>query len=458
MLNFETRIGPYPQVKYPNLTVPQWYRDAKIGFFVHWGLYSVPGWALTKTPVGMRMEDAYIYHQYAEWYANTVRFLESPTREYHRKKFSEGTSYEDLADLWQPSITAVANIVDLVVKAGGRYLIPTTKHHDGFCLWDTKTTTFNASQRGPSRDLIAEFAKEAKQKHLRFGVYFSGAHDWHVADFPPISSDKELFTYRRNDREFAKYAATQLRELITKFSPDILWNDIEWPDAGKDNGPDSITTLFAEYLAQVPGGVVNDRWGVPAYGYLTREYSYVANTMPQVWEATRGIGRSFGYNQLENSDDYLSAKSLVELLVDVVSKNGNLIINIGPKADGTVVTAQAEVLLRLGEWLEINGEAIYGTRPWVENYLLPEGVYCTCTTSAENPQKPVKVHLFLTSHAQKNDVLALPAQLRGVTGKWLIANSNGVSEIPVVVNDGYIEVPAEYRSDLPITASFQLAQ
>ncbi|QDZ15100.1 alpha-L-fucosidase [Humibacter ginsenosidimutans] len=367
MMNFESRVGPdfgADAPDYPDNAVPDWYRDAKLGFFVHWGLYSVPAWGTTAGDRAVPTEDAYAYHQYAEWYGNTVRIAGSPTWERHQRVYGTGTSYEDLADLWHAEAFDADSFVAELVGAGARYIVPTTKHHEGFCLWNTATTRFNAGQRGPHRDLIAELHDATRRSGTRFGTYFSGALDWHVSDFPPIESDTDLFRFRRNDEHFARYAASQVDELIERFSPDLLWNDIDWPDGGKGAQDYSVSALLTRYFSRVPDGVVNDRWGVPYHGYLTREYTDVAGALDSVWESTRGLGFSFGYNQDEDARHSLSGAALVRLLVDVVSKNGNLLINVGPRADGSIPELQLQAMRALGAWLTINGDAVYGTRPW----------------------------------------------------------------------------------------------
>jgi alpha-L-fucosidase len=135
MISFDDRHGPAdaaPASAYPQLAVPDWYRDAKLGVFVHWGLYSVPAWADVLDRSDVTPETAYARHQYAEWYANTVRIEGSPTRQRHERLYGVGRSYEDFAEDWHPAKDAVAGIVGLATRAGARYLVPTTKHHDGF--------------------------------------------------------------------------------------------------------------------------------------------------------------------------------------------------------------------------------------------------------------------------------------------------------------------------------------
>lgn len=369
MLRFETRTGPDFGDAAPTYrktgVVPDWYRDAKLGFFIHWGLYSVPAWATAHGPGGVPVEDAYTHHQYAEWCGNTVRIPGSPTWQYHQDTFGTGTSYEDLAEHWSADGFDADAFVRRLVDAGAQYVIPTSKHHEGFCLWGTATTGFNAVARGPRRDLIAELHDATRRAGARFGLYYSGALDWHVADFPPIESDTDLFRFRRHDERFSRYAAAQLEELVDRFAPDVLWNDIEWPDGGKGREDYAVAALLERYFDKVPEGVVNDRWGVPYHGFLTREYMAIDEIVESPWEATRGLGFSFGYNRAEGEEQTLSGAELIRLLVDVVSKNGNLLINVGPRADGSIPELQAASMAELGRWLRAHGEAIHGTRPWV---------------------------------------------------------------------------------------------
>ncbi|WP_422116161.1 alpha-L-fucosidase [Brachybacterium sp. UNK5269] len=391
MISFDDRHGPAdgaPAAAYPDLSVPAWYRDAKLGLFVHWGLYSVPAWADVLDRSDVTAQNAYARHQYAEWYANTVRIEGSPTRTRHREVFGLGHSYEDFADQWAPADGAAERIVHLAERAGARYVVPTSKHHDGFCLWDSATTPFTAARRGAHRDLLEEFAGAVRAAGLRLGLYYSGAHDWHVTDFPPLTSNDELFALRRNDPEFAAFAAAQLRELVDRFAPDLLWNDIDWPDSGKYDGPDSLQQIFRDYLAAVPEGMVNDRWGVPAHGVLTREYQDIESVQVEVFESTRGLGLSFGYNADESLEHALDGAELIRLLADVVSKNGNLLINVGPRADGSIPELQAAALEQLGRWLERHGAAIFATRPWMHEAVRvpPAGVRFTRGPGADGSE------------------------------------------------------------------------
>jgi alpha-L-fucosidase len=368
LLRFDQRTGPDLGAQtpvYPSASVPRWYTDAKFGIFIHWGVYSVPAWGTPRDPdVHTPVELEFVHHPYAEWYANTVRFAASPTRRFHEETYGVGTSYEDLADLWTAERFDADAWMSLFAECGARYVVPTAKHHDGFCLWDSGTTPFTAARRGPRRDLLAELSGAARRHDLRLGLYFSGALDWHVSAFPPIRSLTDLFALRRNDRAFADYAHAQLDELIERFRPDYLWNDIDWPDGGKGRGDRDLASLFARYLKQAPDGLLNDRWGVPYHGVRTREYLTEQEPSEQVWEACRGLGQSFGHNVVEDDRHLIGGAELIQLLVDTVAKNGNLLLNVGPRADGSLPENQVSRLRQLGQWLRVNGEAVYGTRPW----------------------------------------------------------------------------------------------
>lgn len=265
-------------------------------------------------------------------------------------------------------------------------------------------------------------------------MYFSGALDWHVSDFPPIESDTDLFRFRRNDAWFARYAAAQLEELVERFAPDLLWNDIEWPDGGKGHEDYALAALLQRYFDRVPHGVVNDRWGVPYHGFLTREYMDIRGIQPEVWESTRGLGFSFGYNAAETPEHTLAGNALVRLLVDVVAGNGNLLINVGPRADGTIPELQHESMRTLGRWLAANGEAVYGTRPWLrasEQHGAPVRY-----TSADGA---VFVHALEPSIGE----LRLPDELAGGAVSWVGAAGAETA----AVDDAHVAIPDVLRGE-----------
>ena len=345
-------------------SVPKWYDDAKFGIFIHWGLYSVPAWAVTTGELGAVPEEKWFMNNpYAEWYLNSLRINGSPTMKYHFEKYGKQFEYYKFAELWKAEKWDPSGWAELFKKAGARYVIPTTKHHEGFCLWPSKYTDFHVVNTGPDRDLIGDLSKAVREKEMKFGVYYSGALDWRFTK-EPIEHSKDLMNIRPQTYQYADYAYNQFMELIDLYNPDILWNDIGWPQKGRED----LKYLFAYFYNKNPDGLVNDRWDLDYWDFKTAEYqtNYPGGIPPYKWEFCRGLGFSFGYNQVEGPEHVMSVEKLVHTLVDVVSKGGNFLLNVGPKADGTISEIQTERLLAIGKWLEKNGEAIYGTHPWTK--------------------------------------------------------------------------------------------
>lgn len=343
---------------------PGWFRDAKLGVFVHWGPYSVPAWAEPTGTSGTIDPDRFFLHNpYAEWYFNTIRIAGSPAAEHHREVYGDAP-YDDFLDQWTAEDFDAADLMELVAATGAGYFVPTTKHHDGVTLWDAPGTgDRNTVHRGPRRDLVDELGVAARAAGVRFGVYYSGGLDWHVGSTPPIV-DVQSFGVRPVDRAYADYAHDHVADLIARYRPDVLWGDIEWPDAGKAEGPKSLVSLFESFYAANPEGVVNDRWGETHWDFRTSEYQHGgAVEGGEMWENTRGIGYSFGYNQLDDESTSLSGPEAISHFVDVVSRGGNLLLNIGLTAEGTVPDLQRRTLVELAEWNSANGPSVFGSTP-----------------------------------------------------------------------------------------------
>jgi alpha-L-fucosidase len=219
-------------------------------------------------------------------------------------------------------------------------------------------------RRGPRRDLIAPIADAVRAAGLRFGVYYSGGLDWHVTDYPALRSGREVSEVRPRDAAYNAYAMLHVRDLIERYRPDVLWNDIEWPDAGKRTGGWSLHELFADYYSAVPDGVVNDRWGIPYADYKTSEYEHgLENESAAAWENCRGIGFSFGFNQIEDERQILTGAELARHLTDVVSRGGRLLLNVGPTAAGEIPAIQQRSLRSLGRWMDQLGHLLSSSRP-----------------------------------------------------------------------------------------------
>ncbi|OIV35984.1 alpha-L-fucosidase [Mangrovactinospora gilvigrisea] len=341
---------------------PYWFQDAKFGIFIHWGVYSVPAWA----PVG---------GTYAEWYWNSMQSTGGPTYTYHAQKYGESFAYDDFI----PSYTAAKfdprAWVELFAKAGARYYVLTSKHHEGFANWDSAVSGRCAGKLGPHRDLVKELF-EASRRHtpqLKNGLYYS-LPEWFNPDNPwmghaprnPYTLQPVPYTGYTAGRDYvSQYQTPQVMELIHGYAPDILWFDI----GGANDSLHTVSELYNS--AYFPSGAapkdvaVDDRGGIAHHDFTTPEYTTYHSTVTAKWESSRGLDpHSYGYNSATPDDQYMTAEAAVQLLVDIVSKNGNLLLDIGPRGDGTIPQVMADRLTQIGAWLDVNGEAIFDTTYW----------------------------------------------------------------------------------------------
>ncbi len=361
--------------------VPAWYDEAKLGIFIHWGLYSVPAWAPHGGDIGEvfqsgDMSQWFRNNSYAEWYANTLKFEDSPTREWHNRDYGASFRYDDFAPgfnsalkRWKPDEMAA-----LFAEVNARYVVLTTKHHDGFTLWPSERPCPHKPAYHTQRDVVGELTAAVRKRGLRMGLYYSGGLDWAFNE-ARIEGISDVWGTIVQSPEFVEYSVAHWRELIDRYQPALMWNDIGYPAAA------DLGELFAYYYNSVPEGLINDRFtqsrdAVPKEGepltpprgphhdFVTPEYAQFDEIQSGKWESCRGIGHSFGYNRNEGDEQLLAEDELIHMFVDIVSKNGNLLLNVGPMADGTIPANQAERLRGLGRWLDVNGEAIFDTRPW----------------------------------------------------------------------------------------------
>lgn len=338
--------------------VPKWYDDCKFGIFIHWGIYSVPAYAPHTWELGeVDSKEWFADNPYAEWYYNSLNIGKGPTYEHHMEKYGKDFKYEDFIPMWKAENWDPAKWAELFKKAGAQYVVLTTKHHDGFCLYPSKYTDFNCVKMGPKRDITGELTEAVREEGIRMGLYYSGLIDWQYAN-DPIFEDDDLFGTASPTFEYADYSYKQMMELVDTYEPSLVWNDIGWPKQSEEMMP----FFLAHYYNKVEEGVVNDRFNDRYHDFLTKEYRQGKVDRSEKWEMCRGMGLSFGYNENEGDEQIISEQGLISLLVGTVANNGNLLINIGPKADGTIPAEQERRLLVLGSWLETNGEGIYETR------------------------------------------------------------------------------------------------
>ncbi|MFI5319947.1 MAG: alpha-L-fucosidase [Myxococcota bacterium] len=380
---------------------PAWYDDAKLGIFVHWTPASVIGFAPREREITEllveRYDDMQVEVPYTEWYENSLRFPGSSVARYHREHFGDrpmrafAEEFERaVRERWDPEVWAEA-----FAAAGARYVVLVTKHHDGFCLWPTRVPNPRRDGWHTRRDAVGELARAVRARGIRFGIYYSGGLDW-CFDARPIANIGDLIAAAPGGA-YPRYADAHFRELIERVRPDVLWNDISWPGDRK-----SLLRLFADYYNESPDGLVNDRW-TPVFpaGRLLRipflrarfnarvkaavlrhggglqpppalhcdtrtpEYTAYPEIRAEKWECVRGMDKSFGFNRASRPEDFLSREALIGSLVDIASKNGNLLLNVGPRGeDAQIPEPQLERLRWLGSFTRRYGEALYGTRPW----------------------------------------------------------------------------------------------
>ena len=355
-----------------NRPMPEWFGDAKFGIFIHWGVYSVPAW--------IRVREGK-YASYAEWYYARVMGELKGDEDFHERTFGEDFEYRDFApmftaDLFDPDLWA-----SLFAESGARYVVLTSKHHDGFCLWPTRSPfkeKWNSMDVGPMRDLVGELTEAVRAQGLRMGLYYS-LIEWETNRTGRTPSGRFIPQEAMDeygiplDRYVDDHVIPQLRELVTRYEPALIFADAgEW-----DHDEEFWKTK--EFLAWLYNNapnkdevVVNDRWakGMPGkHGdYFSSEYQDAEGLgAGHPWEESRGMGLSYGYNRAENIDHYRTSKELVHELIGVVSGGGNLLLNVGPTADGRIPVIMQQRLRDIGSWLQINGEAIYGTRAWTPN-------------------------------------------------------------------------------------------
>jgi alpha-L-fucosidase len=352
---------------------PDWYRDAKFGIFIHWGVYSVPAFG-------------------SEWYPRLMYQTGSPEFKHHIATYGpqDKFGYKDFVPKFKAERYDPAAWAELFKKAGAKYVVPVAEHHDGFAMYDSGVSDWTAAKMGPHRDLIGDLAKAVRAAGLHFGVsshrvehnfflgvgrtfssdindpeyaaFYGPAHNWLNNKWgTPLDGD---FTYV--SQAWANDWLARSTELVEKYHPDIVYFDW-WI------GQASIRANLSRFAAFYYNSSLKygDHVGVINYkdyamnehsGVLDLERGQLGDIRPLHWQTDTSISnKSWGYIQ---DDTFKSPQFVVQQLIDIVSKNGNLLLNIGPRSDGTIPDEVQRVLLDVGEWLNTNGEAIYSTRPW----------------------------------------------------------------------------------------------
>ena len=352
--------------------VPEWYKDAKFGIFIHWGAYSVPAFGNEWYPRNMYLEGSPEYRHHIATYGSPDKF-----------------GYKEFIPMFKAEHFDPAAWADLFKNAGAKYVVPVAEHHDGFAMYDSGLSDWTAAKMGPHRDTTGELAKAVRAVGLRFGVsshrvehnfflgvgreiqsdvndpqdaaFYGPAHIWVAPWGAPLSSDFTYVSSAWADDWLARGA-----ELVEKYQPDIVYFDW-W--IGQALIRPNLTRFAAFYYNSSlkyggPVGVIDykDNAMQEHSAVLDLERGQLGDIRALYWQTDTSVSnKSWGYVE---DDTFKSPAFIVHQLIDIVSKNGNLLMNIGPKADGTIPEEVQRVLLDVGAWLKVNGEAIYGSRPW----------------------------------------------------------------------------------------------
>ena len=333
---------------------PEWFEDAKFGIFIHWGVYSVPSFCDTST--------------YSEWYQHWLNTNShgGKVTKFHAENYGEDFKYHEFAPMFRAEMWDPAEWASIFKRAGAEYIVITSKHHDGFCLWPSEVASevrgypWDSMRTGPKRDLLGELFEACREEGVRPGLYYSFM-EW---ESPLYSkSDKSEYVDR--------VMIPQIKDLIERYQPAVFWPDGEWdfPDT-MWKSPEIVEWIY-ENAANPEEIVVNDRWGQGLRGqvgdYTTTEYDNLGNSSgkgmrkTRPFEECRGVGHSFAFNRAEGYDIYDSRTACVQRLIDLVSRGGVLLLDIGPTADGRIPLIMVDRLLAIGDWLAVNAEAIKGT-------------------------------------------------------------------------------------------------
>ncbi|MFC1639326.1 alpha-L-fucosidase [Gemmatimonadota bacterium] len=331
----ELRARPYPE----------WFVDAKLGIFIHWGVYSVPAYSGKE--------------QYGEWFLRGLQVGDTLRTRFLREQFGPEFTYRDFAPLFRAELFDPSAWANLFRRAGARYVVMVSKHHDGYALWPSRYAPgWNSMEVGPRRDLVGELSEAVREAGLRMGLYYS-LPEW----------NNRLNRWDNDPHEaigqyIDEHMIPQFKELISAYRPAVLFTDGEWFHTAEQWHARELIDWYYDLVG--PDAIVNDRWGSGSdIGFLTPEYSAGIDVTDRPWAEVRGLGRSFALNRNEDLDAYMTAAELIHRFSRAVAAGGGMILNVGPKADGQIPLLQQERLLQLGSWLEANGAAIYGSKPWI---------------------------------------------------------------------------------------------
>ncbi|XP_065668805.1 alpha-L-fucosidase isoform X1 [Hydra vulgaris] len=355
--------------------IPNWFDKAKVGIFIHWGIYSVPAFGTTSKSNG-----------YAEWFLREWKSDQNPAFvRFMKDNYPPGFEYSDFVTLWKGEFFNATQWADLVEASGAKYFVVTSKHHDGFTLWPSNVSwNWNSVDNGPHKDILGELAQAVRaKKSIHFGLYYS-LYEWYNRLYL-LDKSNNFATHHYVD----DILLPQMYDHVLSYQPEYIWSDGDW---------EANYTYWKseEFLAWLYNDspvrdtvVVNDRWGIGTnckHGDI--KTCGIDRFNPHKlqnfkWENAMTLDRySWGFRRNAVLSDYLTINELLQTLVETVSYGGNLVVNIGPTADGRIVPIFQERLLQMGSWLKVNGEAIYESKIWrVQNDTSAERTWFTQKSS-----------------------------------------------------------------------------
>ncbi|CAL8125240.1 unnamed protein product [Orchesella dallaii] len=397
--------------------LPAWYDQAKVGIFLHWGVFSVPSYG-----------SAWFWHYLRQKSKGYVNFM--------KNNYRPGFSYPEFAPMFTAEFYDPNQWADIFQKAGARYVVLTSKHHEGYALWPSSHGfSWNSVEVGSGRDLVGELEQAIRSKtNLRFGLYNS-LLEWYQSSY---ENDK---ANNWTTREFSeKKCIPTLKELVTKYKPDLLWSDGEWEAPDKYWGSEEFLAWLYNDSPVKDIIATNDRWGTGTKGVHGGFFNFADKYNPGVlvphkWENAMTVDRyAWTYRRNAKLQDFLKPEELISTLIKTVSCGGNILVNVGPTKEGTIAVIMEERLLQMGEWLGINGEAIYGSIPWThQNDTLTKGVWYT-TNKSKSKVYAIATHWPGTKIVLGaiNPVKNLSIQMLGAVGNlsW-VDNAGGGIKIAV---------------------------